>query len=103
MMTTTNEATETALIAYVVRLQEAMSAEFAAKYPNVKPTFLSIIPGRRYAKVVATDGSGSRSARCFVDMATGDILKASSWSKPAKNFARGNVHALPAIISTIRP
>ncbi|UPT95459.1 hypothetical protein J4G48_0040610 [Bradyrhizobium barranii subsp. apii] len=31
-----------------------------------------------------------RSAFAFVDKATGDVLKAASWSKPAKH-ARGNV------------
>jgi hypothetical protein len=31
-----------------------------------------------------------RSAFCFIDKATGDVLKAASWSAPAKH-ARGNV------------
>jgi hypothetical protein len=103
MTTTQTTVTESALIAYVVRLQEAISADFAANYPNVPVTALSIAPGRRYAKIVATDSSGSRSARCFVDVTTGDILKAASWSAPAKNFARGNVHSLPETLSTVRP
>jgi hypothetical protein len=30
------------------------------------------------------------SAHCFVDKETGDVLKAASWSKPAKH-ARGNI------------
>jgi hypothetical protein len=31
------------------------------------------------------------SAHCFVDMATGDVLKAASWAAPAKH-ARGNIY-----------
>jgi hypothetical protein len=30
------------------------------------------------------------SAHCFVDIATGDVLKAASWKAPAKH-ARGNI------------
>lgn len=47
--------------------------------------------GARYAKLYFMNAyGGGRSVHCFVDMTNGDILKASSWSAPAKG-ARGNV------------
>lgn len=41
--------------------------------------------GKRYARIVR-EGS----VHCFVDLTNGDVLKAASWSKPAKH-ARGNI------------
>lgn len=43
--------------------------------------------GKKYARIVAEEAS------CwgFIDMANGDILKADSWSKPAKH-PRGNIN-----------
>lgn len=50
--------------------------------------------GRKYAKIIRTtvrDGkASSNSVFAFIDLATGDILKAASWAKPAAG-ARGNV------------
>jgi len=54
------------------------------------PKPLEITFGRRYAKVI--DVSQGRSAWAFVDMATGEILKAASWAAPAKH-ARGTILA----------
>jgi hypothetical protein len=60
-------------------------------YPNnfmmnpkrVRPEF-----GRKFARIVLEDNS--RSVFCFVDMATGDILKAASWTSLTKG-SRGNI------------
>ena len=41
--------------------------------------------GRRYMKVIR-----GGSVHCFVDRTNGDVLKAASWSAPAK-YARGNI------------
>lgn len=50
--------------------------------------------GRKYAKLISADvRNGVESAQsvyCFVDLGTGDILKAATWRAPAKH-ARGNV------------
>ena len=50
--------------------------------------------GRRYAKLISADvRNGLESAQsvfCFVDLGTGDILKAATWKAPAKH-SRGNV------------
>lgn len=53
---------------------------------------LSIDPaGKKYARII-TQGRGSRSVYCFVDLQNGDILKSASWKAPAKG-ARGNIFA----------
>lgn len=48
--------------------------------------------GSKYVKVVSISAGGSRSAHSFVEIKTGNILKAASWKSPARNFARGNVY-----------
>jgi len=46
---------------------------------------------KKYARIVIL-GKGTRPTEAFgfIDLASGDILKAASWSRPAKH-ARGNV------------
>lgn len=44
--------------------------------------------GRKYAKV--HDG---RSVHTFIDLTTGDVLKAASWAQPEKRNPRANVFA----------
>lgn len=43
----------------------------------------SIEKGKKYARIVK-HAYGSRSVYCFVDLDTGDVLKAASWKSPAK-------------------
>jgi hypothetical protein len=45
--------------------------------------------GKRYIRLVI-DWGGQRSVHAFVDIITGDLLKAAGWKAPAKG-ARGNV------------
>lgn len=40
--------------------------------------------GRKYYKVIMTNGCGSRSAHCFIDKNTGSVLKTASWRGPRK-------------------
>lgn len=59
------------------------------------PYSFSVTYGKVYARVIRTH-SGSDSAHCFIvinkkGFTKGDILKTNSWTKPATNFARGNV------------
>ena len=53
------------------------------------PDPLSMEQGPRYSRVVRTSGA-QRSAHCFIDRTTGDVLKTASWKTPAKH-ARGNI------------
>jgi len=50
-----------------------------------KPDHFRFTEGKRYIKVIKDS-----SAYCFVDKKNGDVLKATSWSAPAKH-ARGNI------------
>jgi len=68
---------------------ETMGYDFAV--PGVIVKF-----GRKNAKLISTEihkgttEQTQRSVFCFVEMATGNILKAASWNAPAKH-ARGNI------------
>ena len=64
---------------------EAWVAKVNAKFGGAR----SIDWGRKYAKVIRSGGGG---VYCFVDRKTGDVLKAASWSAPAKH-ARGSIYA----------
>ena len=45
---------------------------------------------RKYLRIVQTTYGGSRHVHSFVDLATGDVLKAAGWTGPAKG-ARYNL------------
>lgn len=57
---------------------------------NPRGVTLSVERGRRFARIVETQGT-HRSVFAFVEIATGDVLKAASFKIPAKH-ARGNIH-----------
>lgn len=47
-------------------------------------------PGRKVVRIVMHTPGDSRSVHAFVDLATGDLLKAAGWKAPAKG-PRGNI------------
>lgn len=51
---------------------------------GVSPIDYVIETGKKYHKIVMTDGGGSRSVHCFVDKNTGEVYKSASWKSPAK-------------------
>lgn len=54
-------------------------------------TFHADAPGRKFVRIVmSTGGDAGRSVHCFVDLRTGDVLKAAGWKAPAKG-ARFNL------------
>ncbi|UYD60349.1 hypothetical protein OPFAMLBM_00350 [Aeromonas phage avDM12-TAAL] len=58
---------------------------------NLNRNVYSVEYGKKNARVVRSDWNGSsRSVVWFVDMTTGDILKANGW-KAASKYVRGNV------------
>lgn len=84
------EATLQDVEQFVARCQEIVDAYMDEQFPTLDRKLLTIEPGRRYFRIVASQGS-SRSAWAFVDSTNGDVLKPASWKKPAKH-ARGNIH-----------
>lgn len=60
-------------------------------------TTMEIQEGPVRLRIVKTEDingkSPRRSVHCFIDRATGDILKAAGWKAPAPNARRGNITA----------
>lgn len=73
---------------FVAQLQTAQVAHYQEAFPNLKVPIMSAEVGRKYVKIVKTDSQTS--VFCFLDRATGDILKAAGWNAPAKG-ARGHI------------
>ncbi len=65
------------------RLHPPFEAKFAT---------LSVMEGPKRVRVVITDDEGYSRAFCFIDRATGDILKASGWEGPDQRIPRGNIN-----------
>jgi hypothetical protein len=84
-----------AQLAAIEAFVQALQTKFDAEGPGYGPgelhhTVFSVEYGPKYARIVETKYAGSRSVYCFVEIATGDILKSASWKAPAKG-ARGTI------------
>lgn len=75
-----------------VKLAQAKTAE--RDYSGGKETELAVAPRRskRCVKIVEVKDGKPRSVFAFIEIASGDVLKAASWNAPAKH-ARGNIFA----------
>lgn len=88
-------ATQADIIDFVAKVQADSNAALTSQYPGTNgydpsKTF-TVTFGRKYAKVISTDSNGSGGGVWgFIDIATGDLLKAAGWAKPAKH-ARGHI------------
>ena len=73
-------------------LQNHINDYFVKHGYKFEPDFIGCEVGKRYVKVVKITygGEGQKSVVCFIEKATGNILKAASWNAPAKGV-RGNV------------
>jgi len=77
---------------FLVELQKRMDAyDTKQNYSANQNDQVAVEFGSRYARVIKSIGS-SRSAYCFVDLTTGDLLKSAGWKAPAKG-SRGNIFA----------
>ena len=97
--------TPAVLAAFLAFCQGVVDTHYATHFSNLTSDLLSVMKGRRYAKIVATrrgDHSTGRSVYCFVDMTNGDILKSASWKAPAMH-ARGNVLDASTYAAAITP
>lgn len=83
---------EQALARWLAGLTEATREYHAAHFPSLAPPTFTTERGTRYVRVVRVDSGCARSAYCFVDRTTGDILKPHGWKGPAKG-ARGSIYA----------
>jgi hypothetical protein len=74
---------------FVAAAQALVSAHYAANSYRNPPAIKADTWGVKRVRILR-EGPGERSAYCFVDIATGDVLKAASWMSPAKH-ARSNI------------
>ncbi|KKM97140.1 hypothetical protein LCGC14_1171090 [marine sediment metagenome] len=84
----TDNRFDEALTTFVNGCQKTQDEHFAKHYPGSLAPKITTMTGNRYVRVVI----GGRSVHCFVDMTTGDVLKAAGWKAPAKN-PRGNIYS----------
>jgi len=87
----TNMVTQDDLGAFQARLQAKLTEWHVLCQHVGSPPEVSIEPGTKYARIVVTSPGPQRSAYGFIDLTTGDLLKADGWKKPAKH-ARGNIY-----------
>ena len=68
------------------------SKDWAARdWRHAAPPTFTAEYGVKNVRIVTNDNTAhSRSVYCFVDVATGDIMKAEGWKKPAKD-KRGSI------------
>ena len=99
---------------YVAMIQEKVNTYWDRNGFTLSPDTITVEMGKKNAKIVSVQtglstGKGGHWPRCFessrvqegirrsvhsfVNMETGDILKAGSWKAPAVNGVRGNISA----------
>lgn len=84
--------TDEQIEAFRVKLDEVNREHYKdMKIPNYYGG-IEAIKGRKNVKYAITTG-GSRSVVCFVELETGNVLKAASWASPAKGV-RGHIDTI---------
>lgn len=85
--------TQDKIDAFVAGVQAKITAYYTKEYPRLVELemvpVISYMMGKKNVRIVKSDNS-SRAAFCFLDLATGIILKPAGWNAPAKG-GRGHV------------
>ncbi len=95
--------TEAEVTTFVARCQEIVNAYYTANFSNLTPPTLEFdyASAKKFVRIVSADyyhegpKKGQRlgrSAWCFIDLETGDVLKSDGWKRPAKH-SRGHIGA----------
>ena len=79
-----------------------VNAKMAANFPEGYYNKLEAEAGSKFVRVVAR-GGGSRSVWCFVEKATGDILKPEGWKKPSKLRRGFNIYKPETYVGKMDP
>lgn len=92
---------EHALDSYIAALQDRKNHEMAQMYPNLAVgTYFVASRGSRFVKV-AIENDSQTFVHTFVEIATGNIVKAAGWKAPEpKKRARGNIFAAEVLAGT---
>lgn len=89
-MMMTPDVLQDAVAGFVAECQQKINHHYVTTLPNLTPPTLSVKENPRYWRIVCTESHGGSRVYCFIDPASGDVLKADSFKKPAKG-ARGNL------------
>ena len=91
--TTTKTDFNTAITNFLNVAQEIINNHWKSSgYTHSTPPILKVDGGKKFLKITREDANGSgNSVHCFVEISTGNILKAASWKTPAKH-SRGNIY-----------
>src|SRR5688572_14323302 len=93
---TGQERFEVALARFVGNVNEFRRFHYETHYANIASSrdVVEIDPrGVKFVRIVLTSPiSGGRQVYCFVEKATGNVLKADGWKSPAKGI-RGNIYS----------
>jgi hypothetical protein len=81
----------TPLDGFLKAAQDKVNERYAPYGPK-QFAVLSAEEGPKYARIVIADSCGGRSAFCFVEKATGNVLKSAGWGTPEKRNPRSNIH-----------
>ena len=89
---TPGDASDEALAAFCAAVNAMREQYYAANgYTRQFREPVGFTKGKKNARITEYNENGEpRSVYCFVDLATGNILKSAGWSAPAKG-ARGNI------------
>ena len=80
-----------ALSDVIIKINDAFANHYSRAFKNLSPPLVTMDgAGRKYMRVSMV-GPYQTSAYFFIDLATGDLLKAASYKAPALNFPRGNL------------
>lgn len=92
---------ETNLAKFVAAVTESfLACNRESNYEHYLPATTEA--GPRFVRVVReTPHGGGRSVFCFVEKATGNVLKAEGWSRPAKAYRGFNIHSPESYVGKI--
>ena len=77
-------------------------ARYLAHLQTITLDTVEFVPGRKYGKVVFA-GTWQRSVHSFVDLSTGDLLKAAGWNAPAKGVRFNLLQELDKVTTVADP
>lgn len=86
-----NATFDAALAAFLKYANELQAGQYDGKLPD--DTITADAGGKKYLRIVRNNYGDpkSRSAFCFIEIATGNVLKADGWKAPAKGV-RGSIY-----------
>jgi hypothetical protein len=75
---------------FIAELTKRKAEHLTKNFPGLNHPIFLVKEGRKYDKVIESD-NGSRRSYCWIDRATGDLLKG-SWKCVTEKTPRGNIY-----------